>query len=253
LSRLDWDAKSYDRVSSPQTEWGRVVLERLELGGDETVVDAGCGTGRVTEALAARLPRGHVIALDASPGMLAEARRRLAEVAAAGRASFVQADLGELVPADLAGACPVDAVFSTAAFHWVPDHDRLFSNLRSVLRPQGQLVAQCGGKGNIAGVIEAARSLGVERAGAWIYATPEETSARLLKAGFEVIDVWCHPELVSFTDRGAFVDFLGTVCLREHLGRLPPGERRSFAERVAGVMPAPEIDYVRLNIVARAR
>jgi trans-aconitate 2-methyltransferase len=250
---VDWDAKSYDRVSTPQAEWGKAVLERLQLEGDETVLDAGCGTGRVTEALAARLPRGRVVALDASPAMLAEARQRLAAHAAVGRASFVQADLLELGPAQLAGAYPLDAALSTATFHWVTDHDRLFSNLRSVLRTGGQLVAQCGGRGNIASVIEAVRSLGAERAGSWLYATPEETSARLVKAGFEVVDVWCNPELVSFPDEVALVDFLETVCLREHLGRLSHSERRPFAERVAQEMPALEIDYVRLNIVARAR
>ena len=78
---------------------------------------------------------------------------------------------------------PVDAVLSTATFHWVTDHDELFANLHDVLRPGGQLVAQCGGQGNIASVIEAVRSLGVERAGTWLYATPEETAERLARPG----------------------------------------------------------------------
>ncbi len=75
---MDWDGATYDRVSTPQARWGRAVLERLELEGDETVVDAGCGTGRVTEELLARLPRGRVVALDASPSMLEQAQARLA-------------------------------------------------------------------------------------------------------------------------------------------------------------------------------
>jgi trans-aconitate 2-methyltransferase len=73
----DWDAATYDRVSSPQVEWAGPVLDRLELRGDETVLDAGCGTGRVTAVLAQRLPRGRVIAVDGSPAMVAEARKRL--------------------------------------------------------------------------------------------------------------------------------------------------------------------------------
>ncbi len=251
----EWDATSYDRLSWPQASWGRAVLERLELAGDETVLDAGCGSGRVTEELASRLPRGHVVALDASPAMLDEARRRLARLSVRGsgaRASFVLADLLELSPADLDGAAPLDAVFSTATFHWVTDHDRLFANLRGVLRTGGQLVAQCGGEGNIASVIDTVRRLGAERAGTWLYAPAGATAQRLERAGFTDVRCWCNPELVRFPDREALADFLQTVCLREHLGTLPPEARRPFAERVAAEMPAPAIDYVRLNIVARA-
>jgi trans-aconitate 2-methyltransferase len=162
-------------------------------------------------------------------------------------------DLLDLGPADLTGTGALDAVFSTATFHWVTDHDKLFANIRSVLRPGGQLVAQCGGEGNIAGLLEVVRSLGVERAGTWLYASPEETSRRLERAGFGDLRVWSHPEPVPFSDRRALVDFLQTVCLREHLATLEPQQRRAFTERVAAAMPVPTLDYVRLNIVARAR
>jgi trans-aconitate 2-methyltransferase len=143
-------------------------------------------------------------------------------------------------------------VFSTATFHWVTDHDRLFANLRAVLRNGGQLVAQCGGEGNIASVVAAVRQLGTERAGTWLYASAEETAARLGRAGFGHVRCWCHPDPVSFPDREALAEFLQTVCLREHLGTLEPAQRRPFAQEVAETMPEPVIDYVRLNIVARA-
>ena len=248
---MDWDAASYDRVSRPQARWGRVVLDRLELQGDETVLDAGCGTGRVTEELALRLPHGHVIALDSSPSMLVQARARLAAKDLS--VSFVQADLLDLGPGALGEASPVDAVFSTATFHWVTDHDTLFANIRSVLRPGGQLVAQCGGEGNIANVIAAVHSLGVERAGRWLYATPEEAASRLRRAGFGEVSTWCNPEVASFPEGNGLVEFLETVCLRDHLSTLPLAVRHPFAERVAAAMPAPVINYVRLNIVARAQ
>jgi trans-aconitate 2-methyltransferase len=249
--RMEWDAVRYDKVSTPQARWGRVVLERLELAGDETVLDAGCGTGRVTEELLKALPEGHVVALDASAPMIEQAKSRLA--GAAGRVSFLHVDLLDLGPAVLDGAGPLDAVFSTATFHWVTDHERLFANIRSVLRPEGQFVAQCGGEGNIAGLLEVVRSLGVERAGTWLYASPEETTSRLERAGFADIKVWSHPEPVTFSDRTALVDFLQTVCLREHLATIDPQQQRAFTERVAAAMPVPTLDYVRLNIVARAK
>jgi trans-aconitate 2-methyltransferase len=248
-AEADWDGASYDRVSLPQANWGRTVLARLDLTGDETVLDAGCGSGRVTEELLARLPEGRVVALDASPSMLAQARARLAD--AGDKVAFVEVDLLSLRPGDLRGAAPVDAVLSTATFHWVTDHDKLFTNLHDVLRPGGQLVAQCGGEGNIANVIDAVRSLGGERAGTWLYASPQETAERLGRAGFTEIETWSHPEMVTFSDEDGLAQFLETVCLREHLATLPPGQRHAFAEAVASALPGGAIDYVRLNMVAR--
>jgi len=75
----EWDAATYDEVSDPQFEWGMEVLERLELRGDEVVVDAGCGSGRVTERLIERLPSGHVIAVDGSEAMVEKAKERLGD------------------------------------------------------------------------------------------------------------------------------------------------------------------------------
>lgn len=245
----DWNGPAYDRLADPQARWGRTVLGRLDLAGDETVMDAGCGSGRVTEELLSRLPQGRVVALDASPSMLAQARDRLSAVA--DRVRLLEADLLALDRSTLEPDVPVDAVFSTATFHWVTDHDRLFANLASVLRPGGQLVAQCGAAGNIDGLLAAVRSLGVERAGTWYYATSAATERRLRASGFVDVQVWTNPEPTPFPDADALADFLETVCLREHLSTVPPPTRRPFAERVAAQMPEPVIDYVRLNIVAR--
>ena len=245
----DWDATAYDRLADPQARWGRAVLGRLVLEGTETVLDAGCGSGRVTEELLDRLPRGRVVALDASASMLDEARRRLARHR--DRVQFVRADLLDLGPAVLANRLTVDAVLSTATFHWVTDHDRLFANLASVVRPGGRLVAQCGAEGNLARLLDAVRSLGVERAGTWLYASRDETLRRLDRAGFVDVDVWTNPEPTSFDDPAELADFLSTVILREHLATLVPDERRTFVERVTAAMGEPVIDYVRLNIVAR--
>src|SRR5918997_2223212 len=133
----DWDAATYERLSAPIEAMGRDVLSRLELAGDETVLDAGCGTGRVTAALVERLPRGRVIAVDGSPAMVREARKRLPESVEVREADLLELELPE----------PVDAIVSTATFHWILDHDRLFARLREALVPGGRLVAQCGGAG----------------------------------------------------------------------------------------------------------
>ena len=245
----EWDAATYDRIADPQARWGRAVLDRLVLAGDETVLDAGCGSGRVTEMLGARLPQGRIVALDASEAMLGQARTRLTHLD--GQVEYVAADLLELSPQVLRADAPVDAVFSTAAFHWVTDHQRLFGNLAGVLRPGGQLVAQCGAEGNIAGLLDAVRSLGVERAGTWYYASPNATTRRLHAAGFVDVQVWTHEERTVYEPGESLLDFLETVCLREHVATLAPAERRGFVESVAAALPEPVIDYVRLNITAR--
>jgi trans-aconitate 2-methyltransferase len=239
-----WDATTYDRISDAQRQWGRRVLDRLELVGHETVLDAGCGSGQVTGELLARLPHGRVIALDLSPEMLAEARTRLGSDP---RVEFVEADLAKPLPIPE----PVDAILSTTVFHLVPDHDALFRNLAAVLRPGGQLVAQCGGWGCIRKVLDAVESAGIGWRGPWVYATPEETRARLEEAGFTDVQTWLHDEPTRYERGGPLETFLGSVVLRPYAERVPADRWDSFIRSVADRLPDGTIDFVRLNIVAR--
>jgi trans-aconitate 2-methyltransferase len=242
----DWDAATYDRVAAPQTRWGGAVLERLSLDGDETVVDAGCGSGRVTERLAERLPDGRVIALDASPSMIDEARRRLARFG--DRIAYVVADLNE--PFELPGGVLADAILSTATFHWVPDHAALFRNLAAVLRPGARLVAQFGGVGNIARVKSIVASIGDGWLGPAHYETVEATTERLAAAGFVDIEAWLQPEPTRFEPGEPLETFLRTVILGPQVDRLPEAERAAYVREVASRMPEPIVDYVRLNVDA---
>jgi trans-aconitate 2-methyltransferase len=239
-----WDAAGYDRVSHPQVAWARPVLDRLGLRGDETVLDAGCGSGRVTEMLLDRLPGGRVIAVDADAGMVAHARERLG-----GRARVERQDLLEL---DLAE--PVDAAFSNAVFHWIPDHPGLFARLHAALRPGGRLGAQCGGKGNVARLRAAADELTAEQGippapRPWNFAGPEETEERLRDAGFTEVRCWLEPWPVEPDEPRRFLE---TVCLGPHLETMPERRRAPFVEAVlARLGERPVLDYVRLNLEAR--
>ncbi|HEX3608812.1 MAG TPA: methyltransferase domain-containing protein [Solirubrobacterales bacterium] len=243
----EWDAKTYDAVSDPQFSWGMEVLERLELRGDEDVLDAGCGSGRVTEELIERLPSGRMLAVDGSEAMIAEARGRLGD-----RASYMVSDLSELELEE-----PVDLVFSTATFHWILDHDRLFERLRAALRPGGRLVAQCGGEGNVAeharviatvaALPEFAAHFG-EMTGIWNFASPEETEGRLLGAGFARARCWLEPKPVQPEHP---LEFTSTVTLGPLLAQLPEEKRRPFAAAILDESAKPLVlDYVRLNIEA---
>jgi len=241
----DWDAETYDAIADPQFRWGTAVVDRLELNGDETVLDAGCGSGRVTALLAERLPDGRVIALDGSTSMLEIARRRLAPFG--DRIRFVLADLMAPLPIDE----PVDALVSTATFHWVPDHDALFAHLAAVLRPGGRLVAQCGGAGNLATVVRALDELGADPFTGKVFATAERTDERLRATGFVDVECWLHTEPTPFETLEGLETFLRTVVLRDHIRSMTDAEARAFAHAVATRLPQLELDYVRLNIDAR--
>lgn len=252
----EWNAKEYERLGDPMTRWGGQVLERLQLQGNETVLDGGCGTGRVTEQLVAKLPQGNIIGADASSKMIEEAKERFAGNP---RVTLLVADLTEItLPA------PVDAILSTATFHWIKDHDKLFMQLAKILKPGGQLVAQCGGVTNIAGIMaaieEVMRTPPYAAAfegwyGPWNYATPEETRERLTRAGFTDIDTWLNPEPVTLSSREHLIDYCSTIILGQHVLRLPQEQHRAFSEAVVDARlrraGEPSIDYVRLNIVAR--
>lgn len=248
---VDWDATTYDRVADPQEEWGREVLARLELGDEETVLDAGCGSGRVTRLLLERLPRGRVIGVDASPSMIEQARSNLADFG--DRVELHVCDLTEL---EL--DTPVDAVFSNATFHWIADHDLLFGRLRDELRPGGVLEAQCGGEGNVAEWQRAVESVaGDERFAPyfrdlgrpWNFASVGDTEARLERAGFEVGRVWLEERTV---DPPQPRDYVRSVGLSRHLAQLPGQLHDQFIDAVLGSMLRPlRLEYVRLNISAR--
>jgi trans-aconitate 2-methyltransferase len=243
-SPRDWDAATYDRVAKPMTAWGTAVLDRLPLRGDERVMDAGCGSGRVTELLAKRLPRGSVVAVDGSPAMIDQARVRLEGFG--DRVDYLVADLGRPIPL----AEPVDAILSTATFHWVPDHDALFRNLAAVLRPGGALVAQCGGAGNIASIQRVLATIGDGWLGPVHFETPEATTDRLAAAGFVDIRCWLADEPTRFDPGEPFEAYLRTVVLGAHMERLAPTERDPFVHEVATRLGDATIDYVRLNIDA---
>jgi trans-aconitate 2-methyltransferase len=238
-----WDASTYDRSSGPQQLWASDVLGRLEgISENAMALDVGCGTGRVTEALLALVPRGRVLAMDASADMVALARRRLGDRVDVWCQDVLDLDLDR----------PVDAIVSTATLHWVADHDRLWTRLAGALRPGGRLEVQCGGRGNIDGVREVIDAVAREAApelvdwSPWVFAGPQETERRLVKAGFTVSRCWLARRPTYPDDVGAFVR---TSILPAHLARLPEDQRDRFASAVVARVRLP-LDYVRLNVSA---
>jgi trans-aconitate 2-methyltransferase len=203
----------------------------------------------VTSDLLARLPQGRVIAVDGSPSMVEATAALLPE----DRAEVLCRDLTAL---DMDGSA--DNAFSNAVFHWVQDHDPLFSGLHRAIRPGGRLVAQCGGSGNVREVEEALETVcreapfSTELEGfesPWNFAGPDETEARLLAAGFDEARCWLEEQIARPEEPRAFLQASGLAPVRE---LLDPEAFEAFTDRMMAVMGQPvTFQYVRLNIVAR--
>ncbi len=269
----DWDAAKYHRISDPQLAWGRTVAARLAPVSGERILDLGCGTGRLTEEIAAT-PGIFVVGLDRSAAMLREALSRQAR----GQTPLPTPDRGQTAALDSysglayvradGAALPFveafDAVFSAATFHWIPDHDRLFTAIHRALRKGGRLTAQAGGGGNLELLYGRARRLMKSPQYARFYAAWAEpchfenvsdTEARLKRAGFQDLEASLAFAPVTFEQPEAYAEFVAAVCLRHHLDRLPLEDRGGFMSRLIDEAitdkPPLTLDYWRLNISAR--
>jgi trans-aconitate 2-methyltransferase len=253
----DWNADRYHHLSSPQQAWGRRVLARLPLAGDECVLDLGCGTGRITTDIAARLPGGRVVALDRSESMLATARLWLREHAPSVR--LVMGD-GAALPFNRT----FDAVFSAATFHWIHDHAALFRSIVTALRPGGRLVAQCGGGPNLALLLgRAGRLMRDPRFAQYFeewseptyYSDVDAASRRMRAAGFVDVEASLEEASTAFEAPAEFEEFIANVCVRYHVARLPARERHVFLRELtaaaAADSPPLTLDYWRLNLSGR--
>ena len=256
----EWNATAYHRLSAPQVSWGKKVLSRLHLRGDEVVLDAGCGTGLLTAELLEALPNGHVVGIDLSQNMLRTAREHLAPQFG-GRFSLVACDF-----LHLAFAHAFNGIVSTAAFHWVLDHDKLFANLHRALLPGGWLEAQCGGGPNIAHLRARADALAAMPRFAkyfagfrepWLYQDAEAAASTLQRAGFVAVETSLEAAPTVLEDAAHYREFVRNIIFRRHLENLPTEELRAefmedLTQQAAGDDPAFSLDYWRLNLRGRA-
>ena len=253
-----WNAEVYDRIGTPMRRWAQAVIDDLGLKGDETVLDAGCGSGSVTFDLLERLPNGRVYALDSSPEMIEQMDRKIAETDER-RVTTMRADLTDFELPER-----VDVVFSNAVFHWIPDDDALFSAVLRATKPGGRLRAQCGGGNIYAKLMPVVNSvtkrepfsgcLGEYRDGKK-YRTPEEASESLERAGWTEVRTWAFDAPVPFDNEDDAALYLRTIILRDHVANLPedlhePYVRAVIAEYLERFGPPFTADYVRLNMWA---
>ena len=237
-ANVTWNAQAYDALPLPHEEWGRGVIEGLTLEGSETLIDAGCGTGRDALLAHQRLPQGRIIGLDASASMREAFTERFADVSGV-----------EVREADLMARWPVeegcaDAVMSVAAFHWLDRHDLVWEQVARALRPGGRVRIDAGGQGNLVRLLAAVDEVGAaDLLPSWNYAGVEETLAHLRAAGLTPVEVRLRDAPAYFDDDETYAGYLADVVLH----RLSDEQR----EQVAQLMGDRCVDYVRLEVMAR--
>ncbi len=256
--RTDWNAAVYDRIGTPMRGWAQQVIDDLELRGDETVLDAGCGSGSVTLDLLRKLPDGKIYAVDSSPDMIANLETELAERGITNVVALTASLTDFTLPEQ------VDAVFSNAVFHWIPDDDGLFGSLARATKPGGRLRAQCGGAGNIYRLREATHA--VEKRAPFSqhlsgdsdfrkYRTVEEAGAAMERNGWRDVRGNLFEAPVTFEAEDAAVLYLRTIILQHQATALPEELcdrflREVVAETVERFGAPFSADYVRLNLWA---
>ena len=231
----DWDAQDYAAHSAAQQEWARELIDKLRLRGDEDVLDIGCGDGRPTALIAERLPEGSVLGVDKSASMIELAGRQFPP-AGHHNLSFRQMDATRLeLSRDF------DIAFSTAALHWVEDHEAILCGVRACLRPGGRLLFQMGGRGNVAEALAVVQEVVARRrwrgsfdgfASPYHFHGVDEYEAWLPRAGFRVARAELIPKDMRHSGRSAFLGWLRTTWF-PWADRVPVDLRDEFLDEVA--------------------
>jgi trans-aconitate 2-methyltransferase len=254
---VDFDGEAYSRASGHQSQWGRELIDELALRGDERVLDLGCGDGSLTRLIAERVPRGSVLGIDSSPGMIRAAQ-------APPNASFRLSDIGEL-----SAEGEFDLIFSNATLHWVADHRRLLAACHRALAEGGSIRFNFAASGNCAAFLEVARStMGLThfrryfRRFRWPWYMPEleEYRALLSDSPFTDARAWVEKadrhfasveELTRWIDQPSIVPFLAAIG--------EEADRRAFRDAVVAAMieKTSEADgrcferFRRMNVIGR--
>jgi trans-aconitate 2-methyltransferase len=256
-SNYSWDAQTYDKVSgNVQLEWGRKLLEKRMWIGNEIVMDAGGGSGNLTKILADKVPQGHVYAVDADTNMVQQAKSNLSGCR---NAQVVHSSMDKVsLPTEL------DVIFSNAALHWVLDQEGMFLHFWQLLKPNGELLIDYGGHGNLerplSVIFEIMQSEQFKEHFAnwkqsWYFPKPDETERLLQKVGFKEIQVDLSSQITSFPDRQSFATFVRTVIMKPFLGYLPDINRKerfveAFLNEFEGHGWPWSLEFMRLTISA---
>lgn len=232
--KVVWNPGDYAVNSASQYAWASELIARLNLRGDERILDVGCGDGKISAELARAIPQGSVLGIDASPDMIRFAQSTFPE-------SEISNVRFEVIDArQIRFRQEFDLVFSNAALHWVDDHQAFLRGAAGCLRAGGRLVTSCGGKGNAQDVFLALRSeMRVQRwrdffrnlERPYFFYSPEEYQDWLSRCDFQSRKVELVDKDMVFATPENFAGWLRTTWL-PYTQRVPESAREEFVAAV---------------------
>lgn len=143
MTQHNWNASDYAKNSEAQLQWANELIDKLNLQGNESLLDIGCGDGKITAAIAKILKNGSVCGIDASQTMIDFAQANYPH-SHYQNLTFYQMDAKEIHLEQ-----SFDVVFSNAVLHWVKDHLAVLDKVHDHLKPRGKILFQMGGQGNV--------------------------------------------------------------------------------------------------------
>jgi trans-aconitate methyltransferase len=243
-SGQSWDVERYEAGYSFVWNYGSNLVALLDPKPGEYILDLGCGTGQLTAEIAARGAR--VVGLDSSPEMIAQARINYPEL------EFMLADGAHFTLAE-----PLDAVFSNATLHWIPDRRGVVACVHRALRAGGRFVAEFGAKGNIDAILRGVAAVVGREVNPWYFPTLGEYATLLESEGFRIIQAFEFDRPTELTARDGMADWLEMFGNALFAGLDRAARRKAILEIVERLRPALfrdgvwYADYRRLRIAAR--
>ena len=233
-----WDGAAYDALPLPHEQWGIRTIAALNLQSHETLLDAGCGTGRDAQLAFEQLPSGSLVCVDQSSTMLDQCRNRFGS---ASRVRILEGDLDKSLPVEPE---TIDAIMSVAALHWLADHDNVWQHFFNALKPGGRLATDCGGFGNLEKTLSLVPQIDPNiKFPNWYYANVSDTEALLKAAGFVDIEVSLRPHPTPLPDKQTLATYLRTLVFREW--------NDEQIAKMSELLTDNTLDYVRLEVRAR--
>ena len=244
-----WNATDYAKNSSEQQKWARELIAKLNLRGDERVLDLGCGDGKVTAEIAQQLPRSEIVGVDLSQEMIDFAQRTFDQP----NLSFAHGDATALTFNK-----EFDVVFSNAVLHWVYDHVPVLNGIDRALKPGGRILLQMGGRGNAAGILAIVNEIACRERWSPYFASfsfrygfhgPEGYSRWLTDAGFRPRRVELIPKDMTHATRERFTGWFRTTWM-PWTDRIPAAYREEFIADVIGtyLQTQPHDDTGRVHV-----
>lgn len=250
-----WNPEAYERSSSAQEKWAGEILSRLDLRGDERILDIGCGDGRITARIASKVPKGSVTGLDCSLEMLSFAQGRFPQ------SLYPHLEFRYGDASDLDYDNEFDLITSFACLHWILDHQPVLEGIRRSLRPGGRAFLQFGGRSNAAGILKAVtETISGDKWARYFrefifpygFFGPEEYRAWIDAAGLEALRVDLIPKDMVQNGRDGLASWMGTTWL-PYLERVPEDLRQDFVneavDRYVQAHPLDEDGLVHVKMV----